>query len=425
MKLKKLAALAVSLVMAVGMVGVIPVDTDFEGIAVTASAASDFTIKTDSDGLKYVSKYNGNGGDIKIPDGVSYVGKGVFEDNRTITTVTFPSSCVIVEENAFSLCAKLRKVVFEGDICICANAFEKCVSLESVTVNGSILVGISAGAFRDCQALSSVKIKEDKEDFWIGAYAFYNCYSLIKINIPSKCTEIFTCAFMNCFSLTSLTIPAKTKITDNYDQENVQNKQFGYVQLFPTEEDCLAYIEGEEDYNLDTFLAGGKSGYSEKYTRHPGTSYLYYYEAAEYSPKAITLTVTKGSPAEERGIEFSAHINVPDELPIQDTDISVLLGNLLENAVEAASSAEGESRRISLNIGLKGKMLAITVDNGYSGDIKQSDGKYLSSKSERRGLGLESVSEIAEKYGGGAEFHHNENMFFSSVMLIADVPEKV
>lgn len=299
MKLKKLAALAVSLVMAVGMVGVIPVDTDFEGIAVTASAASDFTIKTDSDGLKYVSKYNGNGGDIKIPDGVSYVGKGVFEDNRTITTVTFPSSCVIVEENAFSLCAKLRKVVFEGDICICANAFEKCVSLESVTVNGSILVGISAGAFRDCQALSSVKIKEDKEDFWIGAYAFYNCYSLIKINIPSKCTEIFTCAFMNCFSLTSLTIPAKTKITDNYDQENVQNKQFGYVHLFPTEEDCLAYIEGEEDYNLDTFLAGGKSGYSEKYTRHPGTSYLYYYEAAEYSPKAITLTVTKGSPAEE------------------------------------------------------------------------------------------------------------------------------
>lgn len=129
--------------------------------------------------------------------------------------------------------------------------------------------------------------------------------------------------------------------------------------------------------------------------------------------------------AEERGIEFSAHINVPDELPIQDTDISVILGNLLENAVEAASCAEGESRRISLNIGLKGKMLAITVDNGYSGDIKQSGGKYLSSKSERRGLGLESVSEIAEKYGGGAEFHHNENMFFSSVMLIADVPEKV
>lgn len=299
MRFKKLTALALSMVIAAGVCGVIPTSTDFDAISVTASAASDFTIKTDSDGLKYISKYTGSGGNIKIPDGVDYVGKNVFEKNKNVSSVTFPESCFMVEENAFYLCTKLRKVVFEGDVCICANAFEKCVSLESVTINGSILAGISGGAFRDCQALASVKIKEDKNEFWIGAYAFYNCYSLIKMNIPSKCTEIFTCAFMNCFSLTDLTIPAKTKISDNYDEEIVQNKQFGYVQLFPTEDDCLAYIEGEDDYALNTVLAGGKAGYSEKFTRYPGTSYQFYYEAAQYSPKAITLTVTKGSPAEE------------------------------------------------------------------------------------------------------------------------------
>lgn len=126
--------------------------------------------------------------------------------------------------------------------------------------------------------------------------------------------------------------------------------------------------------------------------------------------------------AEERDIEFSVHINIPDRLPIQDTDLSVLLGNLLENASEAAVSAAGEYRRISLNMGVKGKMLGITVDNGYSGEMRQRDGKYLSTKSERRGLGLESVSEIAEKYCGGAEFRHDEKMFYSSVMLRADAP---
>lgn len=126
--------------------------------------------------------------------------------------------------------------------------------------------------------------------------------------------------------------------------------------------------------------------------------------------------------AEERDVGFSVHINIPDKLPIQDTDISVLLGNLLENASEAAVSSEGENRRISLNMVLKGKMLAITVDNGYGGEVRQRGGKYLSTKSERRGLGLESVSEIAEKYGGGAEFRHDENTFFSSVMLCAEPP---
>ncbi len=294
MQLKKLAALAVSFVMAAGVCGVIPVNTALEGISVSASAASDFTVKTDSDGLKYVSKYNGKGGSIKIPDEVSYIGANAFNGNENITSVTFPASCDFIGEDAFAGCTRLTKVVFEGDADICQGGFYKCISLQSVTINGSIRDGIGTSAFSNCQSLTTVKIKGDENKFWIGEYAFLNCYSLTNINIPSKCTEIFGGAFLNCFSLTKLTIPANTEINEN---EGIGNFHFGYAMLFPTEEDCIAFIEGEEDFDADVYVAGGKTGYSEKYTRYPGTSYLFYYEAAQYTPKAITLTVTKGSPA--------------------------------------------------------------------------------------------------------------------------------
>ncbi len=127
-----------------------------------------------------------------------------------------------------------------------------------------------------------------------------------------------------------------------------------------------------------------------------------------------------GDIAGERGIDFSAHIRIPDKLSIQDTDLSVLLGNLLENAVDASQSAPESNRVIKLNMILSGKMLAITVDNGFDGTVNHSGGRYLSTKPEHHGLGLSSLTNIAEKYHGGVEFRHVDKMFFSSIMLRLD-----
>lgn len=124
--------------------------------------------------------------------------------------------------------------------------------------------------------------------------------------------------------------------------------------------------------------------------------------------------------AEKLDISFSIRISIPDKLPIQDIDISVLLGNLLENAMEAVSAADLASREVKLNMGCRGKMLGITVDNSFNGVVYKRDGKYFSTKSEHRGLGLDSISDIAEKYHGGVEFRHDEKMFYSSIMLGLD-----
>ncbi len=123
--------------------------------------------------------------------------------------------------------------------------------------------------------------------------------------------------------------------------------------------------------------------------------------------------------AKERDTAFSVHIQIPDYLPIQDTDISVIIGNLLENAIDAVCELPPSERSIKVNMIYRGNMLAITVDNTFNGVVKQKDGVYLSTKSEHRGMGLSSIADIAGKYGS-VEFRNDDKTFYSSVMLKAD-----
>ena len=90
---------------------------------------------------------------------------------------------------------------------------------------------------------------------------------------------------------------------------------------------------------------------------------------------------------------------------------------LLENAIDAASHGTAEDRFIRFHMLCSGKMLAITVDNGFSGDVQKAEGRYLSSKPNHSGLGLQNIEMIANKYDGGVEFTHDPHVFHSSVML--------
>lgn len=126
--------------------------------------------------------------------------------------------------------------------------------------------------------------------------------------------------------------------------------------------------------------------------------------------------------AKEQDVRFSARIAIPDDIPILDTDLSVVIGNLLENALFAAGQVQGAF--IRLNMICSGKMLAITVDNNFGGTIRMQDGKYFSTKENHTGYGLQSIESIADKYSGGVEFTHEEGIFHSSVMMGLYTPSR-
>lgn len=121
--------------------------------------------------------------------------------------------------------------------------------------------------------------------------------------------------------------------------------------------------------------------------------------------------------AVQEGISLSVSFQMGEKAVIPEPDLCVLLGNLLENALEACSRAPKE-KRIQVNARQVGEsMLFITVDNTSFEGPRLEGGRFLSSKRKGFGTGTESVRAIAERFHGEARFSWKDQIFYASVML--------
>ena len=116
-------------------------------------------------------------------------------------------------------------------------------------------------------------------------------------------------------------------------------------------------------------------------------------------------------------IDYSVKADIPQDCGISGTDIAVLLGNLLENALEACKKESTDDKKIVIRANVKGCLLCITVDNTYNGTPEFTlSGEFASTKHDGPGLGTQSVKSIAKHYGGVCRFEVKDGMFCASVM---------
>ncbi len=117
------------------------------------------------------------------------------------------------------------------------------------------------------------------------------------------------------------------------------------------------------------------------------------------------------------GIEFSAMVELPENPPMDNFELCTLLGNLLENALEACRKAPEGLRRIMLNGAPQGNQLLISVKNTFDGTVIKEEGHIVSRKGESGGLGIRSIRTIAGRHHGEYVPEWNGNTFTASVML--------
>ena len=100
------------------------------------------------------------------------------------------------------------------------------------------------------------------------------------------------------------------------------------------------------------------------------------------------------------------------KLPILDEDLCVVLGNMLDNAIEASEKVT--DRWINVSIGLRKNGLVIVVENSFDGIIKKNiHGNIISIKEnkEHHGYGLKSIRKTVEKYDGELVVEIRGNIF--------------
>lgn len=126
--------------------------------------------------------------------------------------------------------------------------------------------------------------------------------------------------------------------------------------------------------------------------------------------------------AENHNIRLDVKIQMSDTPVIPETEFCVLLGNLLENALDACQTDRPESetsqpfiRVCAIQTGTS--TLSITVDNTSVFKPTWINEKLVSTKAAGSGIGTESIRMIAEQYRGDARFEWKDGVFYASVML--------
>lgn len=123
--------------------------------------------------------------------------------------------------------------------------------------------------------------------------------------------------------------------------------------------------------------------------------------------------------AENEDITITVKLNVPANTGlVKDSDLCVILGNLLENATEACRNLRKEDRFIKLFSYVEENSLTITMENSFDGTFLERDGIFYSTKREGEGIGLSSIYTVAENNGGDARFETKDNVFYSSVYVL-------
>ena len=103
--------------------------------------------------------------------------------------------------------------------------------------------------------------------------------------------------------------------------------------------------------------------------------------------------------AKSNGIDYIVKADIPSDIFVTETDISVIVGNLLENALDACKKENSDNKKIAVNASFENEMLCITVDNTYTGTLKYTSAGNIISTHSGSGLGTQSVKNIADRYG--------------------------
>ena len=138
-------------------------------------------------------------GHYSIPENISTIIGGAFDNCIGLTSVTIPNSVTSIGESAFGSCSGLTSIIIPNSVTsIAKETFYKCSGLKSVTIPNSV-TSIGQSAFNSCSSLTSITIPNSVTS--IGNNAFYSCSSLTSIIIPNSVKSIEQSAFAECSKL--------------------------------------------------------------------------------------------------------------------------------------------------------------------------------------------------------------------------------
>ncbi len=131
--------------------------------------------------------------------------------------------------------------------------------------------------------------------------------------------------------------------------------------------------------------------------------------------------------AAQSDIHFDARAELPQELPVPEQDLCILLMNMLDNALEACAKVKDADRRsMKFHADVKNGFLSISCKNTFADKPRQDRrGRFLTSKSDdlTHGFGIPQMESVARRYHSVLDISYETDGFFS-VQTTLQLPQK-
>lgn len=227
---------------------------------------------------------------------------------------------------------------------------------------------------------------------------FYNIYGRL-----SKTAELQkqNCIYEKQIELCKMHIQERAQM--DVELREIQHNMKGHLI-------CIKeYLDKKDEVALSTYLSGININFKD--TR----------KICDTGNIVIDAIInTKYRECLKRNINFEIEIKIPCNNSFNNADLSVILENALENAVDATLKLPNKQRYIKVNISFHHYNLLIEIKNSFDGNIKKSlDGRYLTIKTDfkNHGIGLKSIERAASKYQGLVDPQILQNEFQLTILL--------
>lgn len=265
--------------------------------------------------------------------------------------------------------------------------------------------------------------------FYIEGYDIHLLFdSRPEMNFLIPCTSLL-CIAMIIFAakmLRKLIDESNRKIEISVYQERLREME----QHIGDIENLYAGIRGMK-HDMKNYIADIKALMKENPANPPALKQ--YLDSLQSSVEQLDMKYNTGNPVTDviiqryvqltknSAIDFQADFVFPADMNIDAFDISIIINNALNNALEACRKQKDGRRFIELNACRQENMFFIIITNSFDGTLARSadDGRLLTTKpdSANHGLGLRNIEVCANKYYGKVETTVKDKTFELAVML--------
>ena len=132
---------------------------------------------------------------------------------------------------------------------------------------------------------------------------------------------------------------------------------------------------------------------------------------------ADAILNSKLSLAQQKRIAVNCKAKLPESLPVEDVDLCVILGNLLDNALEACERIPERERFLRVYLAVNGRQLYMSIQNSAKEELNFNERNYITQKRGSHGFGMKRVSAVVEKYDGFLNLANEPGIFAAEVTL--------